>query len=401
VLHAPSRALLAALALSALPAAPPHAAAPPGAARATAPARARTVVQGRVLDPAGAPVAGATVQAAAARAVATTDAAGAYTLTLVRPAGGAAEARLVARRVGYEDATRTVALAGDTVRADFVLRPTELRLDAVVVTGAAGAQAGADARRAAPEAASPPPAPVGIVPRAAAPTSRGVATTLGDGAGGMRRGARPAPGAPGAYNTEAYARIYENPFVAPSVAPRSTFAVDVDHASYSNVRRFLSEGRLPPADAVRIEELVNYFTYDDPAPAGGRRSRSPPRWGARRGRPAPARARRAAGAAASHRGAPAEQPRLPHRRLGLDAAANRLPLVQQAFRLLVNELRPQDRVAVVVYAGAGGARAPVHAGEREGAHPRGARRLEAGGSTAGGAGLQLAYDVAREHHRAG
>jgi Ca-activated chloride channel family protein len=219
---------------------------------------------------------------------------------------------------------------------------------------------------------------------------------------GARRGSRPPHGAAGGHDTEAYARIYENPFVAPSVAPRSTFAVDVDHASYSNVRRFLSEGRLPPADAVRIEELVNYFTYEDPAPAGG----APLAITTEVGRAPWAPGHRLVRVALQARRVPAAS--LPPSNLvflidvsGSMRPANRLPLVQQAFRLLVNQLRPQDRVALVVYAGAAGLVLPSTPGSEKARILAALDGLEAGGSTAGGAGLQLAYDVAREHHRPG
>ena len=195
---------------------------------------------------------------------------------------------------------------------------------------------------------------------------------------------------------EGYDEIDENPFVAVSTRPRSTFSVDVDRASYANVRRFLADGRAPPRDAVRIEELVNYFAYDYAEPEGG----------------APV-------ALAAEVGAAPWRP--PHRlvRIGLQARrielgqappanfvflidvsgsmqpANKLPLLQRAFALLVEQLRPQDRVAIVVYAGAAGLVLPSTPGDEKTKLREAIDGLEAGGSTAGGAGIRRAYAEAR------
>ena len=199
-------------------------------------------------------------------------------------------------------------------------------------------------------------------------------------------------------NTEAYSRIEENRFLAAMTNPLSTFSIDVDAASYSNVRRFLSAGALPPADAVRLEELVNYFTYRYPDPQG-----SNPFAVATEVGPCPW--------AADHKvvriglqGKRIPTASLPASNLvflidvsGSMMSEDKLPLVKQAFRALVGELRPQDRVAIVVYAGAAGLVLPPTSGEDKRTILDALDRLEAGGSTAGGAGLRLAYDVAREH----
>lgn len=199
-------------------------------------------------------------------------------------------------------------------------------------------------------------------------------------------------------NTEAYARIEENRFLAAMTNPLSTFSIDVDAASYSNVRRFLSAGALPPADAVRLEELVNYFTYRYPDPEG-----SDPFAVATEVGPCPW--------AADHRlvriglqGKRIPTANLPASNLvflidvsGSMMSEDKLPLVKQAFRALVDQLRPQDRVAIVVYAGAAGLVLPPTSGGEKRTLLDALDRLEAGGSTAGGAGLRLAYDVAREH----
>jgi len=200
-------------------------------------------------------------------------------------------------------------------------------------------------------------------------------------------------------NTENYAVIEESRFLPAGANPRSTFSIDVDAASYTNVRRFLTAGQRPPKDAVRIEELLNYFRYDYPEPRG----RDPfsvttdlavAPW------------------APEHRllrigikGRSLRTESVPPSNLvflldvsGSMQPPDKLPLVKQAFRLLVQELRPQDRVAIVVYAGAAGLVLPSTPGSDKVAILAALDRLEAGGSTAGGAGLRLAYEVAKQHY---
>jgi Ca-activated chloride channel family protein len=197
---------------------------------------------------------------------------------------------------------------------------------------------------------------------------------------------------------EQYGEIEENPFIAVSASPRSTFSIDVDRASYSNVRRFLAEGKAPPRDAVRIEELVNYFPYDYAEPDGS----APLALAAEVGQ-APWRTQ--------HR---LVRIGLQARRVALGQAppasfvflidvsgsmqdANKLPLLQRAFGLLVEQLRPQDRVAIVVYAGAAGLVLPSTPGTEKARILEAIQGLEAGGSTAGGAGIRLAYAEAARH----
>jgi Ca-activated chloride channel family protein len=199
-------------------------------------------------------------------------------------------------------------------------------------------------------------------------------------------------------NTENYAVIEESRFLPAGTNPRSTFSIDVDAASYTNVRRFLTAGQRPPKDAVRIEELLNYFRYDYPEPDGKDRfsvttDLAVAPW------------------AAEHRllrigikGRSLRTESVPPSNLvflldvsGSMQPPNKLPLVKQAFRLLVQELRPQDRVAIVVYAGAAGLVLPSTPGSDKATILAALDRLEAGGSTAGGAGLQLAYEVAKQH----
>jgi Ca-activated chloride channel family protein len=202
-------------------------------------------------------------------------------------------------------------------------------------------------------------------------------------------------------NTESYDHIDENPFRSPRVAPLSTFSVDVDRASYTNVRRFLTQGALPPKDAVRIEELVNYFPYDDAAPREGdaplrvTTEIAPAPWNARHELVRIAlRARDI-----DMRHAPASNLVFLVDVSGSMMGPGRLPLVKQSLALLVNELREEDRVAIVVYAGQAGLVLPSTSDKQRilGALDG----LEAGGSTAGGAGIRLAYDVARQSFIAG
>jgi Ca-activated chloride channel family protein len=202
------------------------------------------------------------------------------------------------------------------------------------------------------------------------------------------------------FNTEEYAGFDENPFLAAKANPLSTFSIDVDRASYANVRRFLREGQLPPKDAVRIEELVNYFTYDDAAPKGGETpftvttELAPAPW-----RPEHHLLRIALKARSiDTRAVPPSNLVFLMDVSGSMNSPDKLPLLKQAFGLLVNELRDEDRVAIVVYAGAAGVVLESTPGGEKEAILAAIERLEAGGSTAGGAGIRLAYDIARRNH---
>ena len=195
--------------------------------------------------------------------------------------------------------------------------------------------------------------------------------------------------------TESYDGVTDNAFLKVSDAPLSTFSIDVDTASYSNVRRFLNSNTLPPKAAVRIEELVNYFTYDYPQPQGET--------------PFSANMEVAAAPwAPEHRlvrialkGREIKRDARPPSNLiflidvsGSMQPENRLPLVRQSMQLLIDQLTPRDQVGIVVYAGASGV---VLEPTRDKAQIREAlSRLSAGGSTNGGAGIQLAYDMAQK-----
>ncbi|MGF1636373.1 MAG: von Willebrand factor type A domain-containing protein [Cyclobacteriaceae bacterium] len=200
------------------------------------------------------------------------------------------------------------------------------------------------------------------------------------------------------FNTEGYDYINENTFLDPVKNPLSTFSIDVDVASYANVRRFINQGQRPPADAVRVEELINYFSYDYPDPQGEHpfeiiTEYADCPWNK------------------EHKllhiglqGKKIDKRELPASNLvflidvsGSMYPPNRLPLLKSAFKMLIDELRPQDKVAIVVYAGAAGLVLPPTSGSEKATIHQALENLEAGGSTAGGAGIKLAYKVAEEN----
>ena len=327
---------------------------------AAAPAQAQTgTLTGAITDAATAqPIVGAVVTVEGTSLTTRSGPGGRYSIMNV-PAG---EQNVTVTRIGYLAQRRQVTVAaGRTEVADFALLAGRVIADSTMAE-----------RRAQP------------MLRAAA--SAGWLT-------GRAAGIRPD------FNTESYANIGENDFKLVSASPLSTFSIDVDRASYANIRRFIQDGERPPVDAVRIEEMINYFPYD---------------WGHLSG---------------EHPFAVTtevwEAPWTPgHRlvRIGLHAQSidtrdlppsnlvflldvsgsmsspDKLPLLKKAFALLVDQLREQDRVAIVVYAGAAGLVLPSTPGGEKDEIAAALEKLQAGGSTAGGAGIRLAYEVARENH---
>jgi len=197
---------------------------------------------------------------------------------------------------------------------------------------------------------------------------------------------------------EAYAHIEENRFLAVKQSPLSTFSIDVDAASYSNVRRFLQQGTLPPPGAVRIEELVNYFDYQYPQPAGDdpfsvNTELSVCPWNP---------AHRLMLIGLQGRQVPVEQLPVSNLVFLIDVSGSmdepdKLPLVQSSLKMLTDQLREKDRVAIVVYAGNAGLVLPSTSGSDKQKIKEAIDNLEAGGSTAGGEGLALAYKIAEEN----
>ncbi|MBK0381183.1 vWA domain-containing protein [Mucilaginibacter segetis] len=197
---------------------------------------------------------------------------------------------------------------------------------------------------------------------------------------------------------ETYNTITENAFQDAVNNPLSTFSVDVDAASYSNFRRFINNGQLPPADAVRIEEMINYFKYDlagpinnDPVAIHTELSSAP--WNTKH---------RLLRIALKAKTIPTDN--LPPSNLvflidvsGSMSDPNKLPLVKSSLKMLTDQLRPQDRVAMVVYAGAAGVVLPSTPGNKKTTIYNAIDNLNAGGSTAGGEGIKLAYKIAADN----
>jgi Ca-activated chloride channel family protein len=203
------------------------------------------------------------------------------------------------------------------------------------------------------------------------------------------------------YNTEEYQAIAENGFHEALKNPLSTFSIDVDAASYSNIRRFINNGQRPPKDAVRIEEMINYFDYDyaqpereHPFAVHTEISTAP--WNSKH---------KLVHIGLQGKIIPTQN--LPASNLvflidvsGSMEAQNKLPLVKNSFKMLVDQLREQDHVAIVVYAGAAGVVLKPTAGNKKEEILASLDQLQAGGSTAGGAGIKLAYALAKEHFKA-
>jgi Ca-activated chloride channel homolog len=330
-------------------------------------------ISGHVFDAAsGRPIANANVVVVGTPLGTTTNDSGYFVIRKV-PVG---TYQLTARFIGYAPFTISGVrvTANAVVTRDFKLQPSALSLSEIIVTGAQG-----------------------LVARRQFAPSVAYMDVDGIQAGGARFDSVEAwryqrqPG-----NREQYDEIVENAFIAVAADPLSTFSIDVDRASYSNVRRFITQqGQLPPRDAVRIEELVNYFPYDYADPDGD----------------APIAIHTEVGPAPWKTQHQLVRIGLQARRIKIEnlpasnfvflldvsgsmMPPNKLPLVKAAMRLLVNELRPKDRVAIVVYAGSAGLVLPSTAGDQKDKILDAIERLEAGGSTAGGAGIRLAYDQA-------
>ncbi len=199
-------------------------------------------------------------------------------------------------------------------------------------------------------------------------------------------------------NTEEYEELYENPFQLAQQEPLSTFSIDVDNAAYSNIRRFIQNSSVPPPGAVRIEEMVNYFNYDYPQPQGEhpfsiQTEMATCPWNTEH--------------RLAHIGIQGKS--LNYREIKpcnlvflIDASgsmedANKLPLLKKSLRLLLDKLSKQDRIAIVAYAGAAGLVLPSTPASKKEEILNSLNELEAGGSTAGGEGIELAYKIAKEN----
>lgn len=349
--------------------------------------------------------------------MAVTDTSGRYSLMVENlPRGSSVAVR--ARRIGFQVAIQTVKLSADTIKTDFLLTPAPIMLSEVAVMAmpvtprtemaTSTTSLSASETRSVPlsgktaNVVSPPapsaPAPTRSPAAAAAPfVPLSAGTARADAADKSRTSSKRLEGEVRG-NREQYDRIEDNPFLAVKNNRLSTFSVDVDRASYGNVRRMLVAGLKPPADAVRIEEFINYFPYSLPAPRG-----ADPIAVTTEVVAAPWQTKHQLVRVAL-KARDIEIAKLPPSNLvflidvsGSMSSPDKLPLVQASLRLLVEQLREQDRVAIVVYAGAAGLVLPSTSGENKAMIAEAIDRLQAGGSTAGGAGIQLAYKVAQEH----
>ncbi|WP_281231560.1 vWA domain-containing protein [Flavobacterium gelatinilyticum] len=199
-------------------------------------------------------------------------------------------------------------------------------------------------------------------------------------------------------NTESYAGLEENPFESPKKSPLSTFSIDVDNASYTNIRRFINEGQPVPKDAVRVEEMMNFFKYKYPQPKGENpfsinTELSDCPWN-----------KNSQLLKIGLQGKNIPMTNLPASNLvflidvsGSMNDSNKLPLLKESMKILVKELRAKDKVSIVVYAGSAGVVLEPTSGDEKDEIMNAFNQLSAGGSTAGGEGIELAYKLAQEN----
>jgi Ca-activated chloride channel family protein len=303
------------------------------------------VVRGVVVDPSGTPLPGVSVRLAGREAV--TDAQGAFILTQV-PAG---TYQVQVELVGLGQQSHRVVLTPDRGAAMHVVLAMSAVAEAITVTAEAP----------------------GVY------TSQFMAEST----------VVPAP---------TYSKFAEHDFVDARKTSVTTFAIDVDRASYAIVRRHLAAGLIPPPEAVRIEEMLNYFGWSYPQPAGSTPFSITSEVA---GCPWNANNRLVR---IGIQGRNLEQWKMAPNNLvflldvsGSMASQDRLPLIQQAFRVLVDQLRAEDRVSIVVYASASGLVLPPTSGADKQTILAALDNLRAGGSTAGGEGIELAYEVAGDH----
>lgn len=325
------------------------------------------------------PIAGAFVKSLPSNKNTTTDKAGKFTIVL-----SSGDTQLEISYLGYK--TKNIAI-GKSNQVKITLSPDNKALEEVVVVGY-GAAAPKKNVRSSVQYVEP------TVKNALAGRVAGVSVNSNlqsVSRAKIRTQIRPS-------DNESYGNINEIGFLKADKDPLSTFSIDVDAAAYSNVRRFINNGGLPPKDAVRIEEMVNYFDYDYAQPTGKDPVNivteiAPAPWNPNH--------------KLLHIGLQARTistESLPASNLvflidvsGSMNSANKLPLLVSSLKLLTDQLRTKDKVAIVVYAGSSGLALPATAGDNKTAIKEALNRLSAGGSTAGGAGLELAYKVATEN----
>ena len=361
-------------------------------------------IHGKITDEKGKPIAGASVIIKGLKIGVTTDTAGNYMLKV--PDG---KVTLVASYIGYEQ--KEMVIKNGNV-ADIALKPSTLSLNEVVVIGYGTQKRKSITGSVASVNSNYIPAPNNY---ALAGRVAGVQLTSGSqnirirGAASKTKYISPQTVKEenildeswrynGNFNRENYEGITENQFLRVTDNPLSTFSIDVDAASYSNIRRMINQHQLPLRDAVRIEEMINYFTYQYPQPKNEdpfsvNTEISPCPWNQQHQL-----------VLIGLQGKKIDVEKLPAPNLTflIDVSGsmwepNKLPLVKESLKLLVDQLREQDRVAIVVYAGNAGLVLPSTSGYEKETIKSVIDKLEAGGSTAGGAGIQLAYKIAKEN----
>ncbi len=411
LLFVPATCALAALVVTAAPLAssrPPASVVGPGSGLAqAAPRPIQVVVQGSVVDAALRPVANVTVTLEAGTTVVsrtTTAADGTFRFAAVAPG----RYRVRALRAGFTTLTRDLQVPSDTATLSLPLvltTPADEKAMADMAANAARTEAAPSARGALPgvpysapmgsPVAAPVPAPLNRPPAGA-----GVAAGRGGMMAGqttMAREAQSWPDARPAPSGDRYTRVAPHRFEFTRTNPLSTFGADVDTASYTNVRRMIASGQLPPSAAVRAEEFLNYFRFPYAPPTDGRAvaltteiSDCP--W-------APGHKLVLIGARAD---ASADR-EIAGRNMvllvdvsGSMAPADRLPMLQSALGMFVDTLRPDDQISIVTYAGSSGVALPPTQARQRDVIQRAIARLGAGGSTNGAQGLQMAYRLARQ-----
>jgi Ca-activated chloride channel family protein len=317
------------------------------------------IITGRVQDDQGKPLAGVSVSVKGSATRTITDFGGNY-----RISAGPGDKVLVFSMVGYATIEQKI---GDRNIINVTMQPEQIQLEEIIATGYSKK--------------------VDMALKAS-PMAMGAAYESRQFFGRYNPN----------FNTEGYASINENGYKNVINNPLSTFSIDVDNASYSNIRRFINNGQLPPPDAVRIEEMINYFKYDYPEPHGEHPFSVFAELAACPWNPKHQLLQ------VGLRGKSIDKSSLPPSNLvflidvsGSMNSPEKLPLLKSAFGLLVNELRPRDHIAIVVYAGSAGLVLESTPGNKKEVIMSAIDNLEAGGSTAGGAGLRLAYKEAEKN----
>ena len=369
-------------------------AAPRSAAVALPAQSSGVLITGTVVDGSLAPLAGVVItlnRQGAIIARTTSDAAGRFRFERVAP--------------GDYEVKATHSSAPALVRAVRIgANSTTVQLPLVMASPVKAADAKQESAALASRAAGAPPAPVPAPPPAAvssaSPVIQGGMANIGAGGGGRGGGANDRfrqYDVPYAESRDRYDGVEPNRFKNTLEHPLSTFGADVDTASYVNVRRFLSNGQLPPAEAVRVEDFLNYFKPDYTQPRG----RQPLALTTEIGDCPWAPGHKLVLVGARARNASAQTREGRNIVLLLDvsgsmAPADRLPLIKTALGLFVDTLNPDDRLAIVTYAGSSGVALPSTPVRRRDVIQRAIASLNAGGSTNGAQGIVTAYRIARE-----